>query len=413
MQKNMWCTIPIYVENLCRYKAIGYLWTLRCVGMVLAAYLLASCGGGGRTDARPSQTVPMAVQAGHPSVQVQVNGKALRFLIDTGADVNLITPSAAAQLALKPTGPSVPAVGAGGTIMITPVLWDSLRVGDIELQQQAASVTEFPQEFAYDGVLGAPFLAQFVASFDYEQHRFTLAVHSSFAVPPDATMLPMRIQGTKSFVWANAAGVEGWYVIDTGSSKAMLFYTPTVEQYNLRTQLSPTINAVTGVGVGGRTRGEIARARTLQLGPHRFAQVLVELSTQTSGSLADPSTAGHIGGEIWRRFTLTMDYVNNRLYLQPNKAYSETFVGPRSGLVLGYDQGAVVAVTVMPFSPAAQAGVVVGDELVLLNYMLAKDTSIYVLNDALKTAQGTTVSMRLRKTDGTEYDISLVLRDLL
>lgn len=89
---------------------------------------------------------------------------------------------------------------------------------------------------------------------------------------------------------------------------------------------------VVGWGVGGKATGRIARGGELKIGSVVIDDPVLELSLATRGAGADKHIAGNIGGGILNRFTVTLDYAHQRMYLKPNEAYGTPMTYDRSGM---------------------------------------------------------------------------------
>jgi hypothetical protein len=219
-------------------------------------------------------------------------------------------------------------------------------------------------------------------------------------------------------VSATAGGVSGWYSIDTGAGNALTFFTPTVERLHLRDAFTPSVTMVTGLSVGGYTHGVLVRLPRVDIGPFSFEQVVAELSLDADGYFAASQNAGNLGGELWRRFTVTLDYANGCMYLTANDAFNVPFAGPRSGLVPAVVDGAVKVIYVLEGGPAAEAGVHAGDTIVALNGVVLAPVidavqAINTVVQALKAEAGTLIVLRLRDAAGAERELEFVLRELV
>lgn len=399
--------------------------------LVLSRALLASfpflggicaCGGSmGRTPeaeatASGQVTVPMERRQNHVSVAVRVNGHPLRFLLDTGADHNVLTPDTAALLRLPLSEERVPSSGADASGQ--PVPWtvvDDLAVGDtVRLRREVAFVVPVPAEFSYDGILGATFWRAFVARLDYGRGELTLALPGRLTPPFGAVRLPLQVlSGGKLLVQARAAGHEGWFSVDTGDGGAVTLFTPAVERFGLRNALQPSLRMVTGISVGGPTWADVARLPALGLGPLQLPLVPVHLSLATGGLFGSDAWMGNLGGELWRRFAVTIDAAGGALYLEPQAAFADPFVGPRSGLVVRWNGERFEVMDVAATSPAEQAGIRRGESLQAVDgrELAAEDTNW--LRTQLGGEPGTMLTVRLRAADGTERFATLVLRDMI
>ena len=90
-------------------------------------------------------------------------------------------------------------------------------------------------------------------------------------------------------------GVKAAFDIDTGSRASVGLNSPFVQANGLRGRFQPSVEAVTGWGLGGPTRGTVARARRLTLGPLAVDNVVIDMAYAKYGAMAHTSPAGNIG----------------------------------------------------------------------------------------------------------------------
>jgi aspartyl protease family protein len=113
------------------------------------------------TAARPvSELVLRAGSHGHFMVEAAVNGTPVTFLVDTGASAIYLTPDDAARLGWTPQQLTYSEryATASGVVHAAPVTLRSLRIGQLELYDLAASVGEQPSSIS---LLGMSFLKRF------------------------------------------------------------------------------------------------------------------------------------------------------------------------------------------------------------------------------------------------------------
>jgi clan AA aspartic protease (TIGR02281 family) len=396
----------------------------RIVRAVLTVAALSACGSGPTLlvadEPAAAVTLPMQLDGVHASIEVTVNGKPARMLLDTGADQIVLSPDAARRLGLPVRSTATPGSGAAGTYSASVTTITDLAIGTIRRRKLTAYVVPVPEEFAYDGVLGTPFFAPLLTTLDYQQSAVTLRSSAPFEPLPDTTQIPIKLESGKLLAMASAAGVTGWFSVDTGAGNALTFFAPTVKQYRLRDAFSPSVDTITGVSPGGYTRGTLVRVPEVTIGPYVLNQVIVELSEADQGLFASSLYAGNLGGELWRRFKVTLDYPGRHMSLTPNNALSQPFAGPRSGLVPSLVNGAIRIVDVVDGSPAAEAGFRIGEAIIAVNGAStdtrqgeAVRTSLDKVTQALRAAPGTQVRLTVRDASGAERELTLRLRDLL
>lgn len=94
---------------------------------------------------------------GHFYAEARVNGVNIRFMVDTGASVVMLTPQDAQRAGIALPAQRELAMGVGGTVSVAPVMIDRIAVGALEARSiQAAVADQLPVS-----LLGQNFLAQF------------------------------------------------------------------------------------------------------------------------------------------------------------------------------------------------------------------------------------------------------------
>lgn len=127
-----------------------------------------------RAAAPPASELVLTAGAhGHFTVEAMVNGTPITFLVDTGASAIYLTPDDAARLGW--TAPrltySERYATASGVVRAAPVTLRSLRIGEVEFYDVAASVGEQPSAIS---LLGMSFLKRF-ASYEVRGDRLILS----------------------------------------------------------------------------------------------------------------------------------------------------------------------------------------------------------------------------------------------
>lgn len=118
-----------------------------------------SAGGGGAAGGRGNRIVLTAGSGGHFMTPGQINGRAVQFMVDTGATSIAMSAADAerAGVAYK-DGQQVRLNTANGTALAYRVKLGSVRIGDVEVYEVDAVVTQQPMPFM---LLGNSFLTRF------------------------------------------------------------------------------------------------------------------------------------------------------------------------------------------------------------------------------------------------------------
>ena len=79
---------------------------------------------------------------GHFYADAQVNGTTIRFMVDTGASVVVLSAADAQRAGIQLPSERSMAMGVGGPVEITPVTLDRIAIGGIEARDVQAAVTD-------------------------------------------------------------------------------------------------------------------------------------------------------------------------------------------------------------------------------------------------------------------------------
>ena len=125
-------------------------------------------------------------------------------------------------------------------------------------------------------------------------------------------------------------------LIDIGNSDGLwLFKT----QFDDLAQPNQVFFDELGRGFNGTVSGERGTINQVSLGKSTFKNPLIAIPDPNSIQFINVKNErkGSIGNEILRRFTIILDYNQNKLYYKPNKNYDDAFHYNRSGLTIVHD----------------------------------------------------------------------------
>ena len=287
-----------------------------------------------------------------------------RFLVDTGSSITLITPALArrypSSAAYLPATPRVRVTGADGNLTELPATsLRRLELGDARFEDVPALVYDCAPLSAHlgvkiDGVLGFPLFRETVLTLDYPGSRVLLQSPSSGALVP-GTVLPFDDARKTPLIHVQLGERSLVALIDSGSDAAFSLNPVGLEP---RFAFGPRAGATVGTLVGDRRQqiGRLAEPLTIanQIFPHPVVDLTDELST--------------IGGDLLKYFTVTFDQEHDRVTFF-REARTPIEIGPQRSAGVSFSKTPAYwkIAGVIPASPAAAAGIHLGDLVTRIN----------------------------------------------
>jgi hypothetical protein len=262
-----------------------------------------------------------------------------------------------------------------------------------------------------EGLIGYEFVKRAILTVDYAKRTLTLTKPEAFHPPAGVDPVSFTFSSHTPMVSALVDGVPGEFEVDTGSRGALTLMAPFARTNGLIDKYHAKVTGTVGYGIGGPSKALLGRAEKLTIGGATVTAPVVEISTDKLGAGSSAHTAGNIGGDILKRFTVSLDYAKRLAWFQPNALASEKEIFDRSGLWISRaSDGAIRVSDVIDESPAAKSGLITGDELVSINGKKAADWQLYDLREAFKGSVNTKFDLSVKSKKGTRY-VTLVLAD--
>ncbi len=282
---------------------------------------------------------------GRPILRVRINGgkTELRFVLDTGSGMSVISEQTANRLGLKPVaqGGLARAVGGGGKFEIVYGFLSLLEIGAVKVESVPVYIRRFyDNNNPVDGYIGLSILSKFVASVDYGEKTFSLFRRGqnndremwrtlyktdgpvddrSIPFIPSGVEIPLRT--TSSGFLSGEVLLEGVtkpqnFIIDTGASISVVSE-KLAAQEELEGFLQPTRLRVYGAAGIAEDVKTLTLPRVM-LGSltrnHVSAAVLdLEPVNETAGFTQD----GILGGNFLRHFRVSFDFHRGVIRLEP------------------------------------------------------------------------------------------------
>lgn len=267
------------------------------------------------------------IENNRPILTVRVNDskEPLRFVLDTGSYMTVISDETAKRLKIKAIAKGGRGRGIGGHFNIVYGFLHSMDIGEVKVEGLPVFIRPFFQDDnPVDGYLGTSAIADFLTTVDYNAKRLKLTRQdSSVEVNKQISSIETgtRLRTTSNGLLSGEVKVEGFneplhFVIDTGATTSVLSE-DFVSQNGLKELKSKEQTNVLGAaGVeenvstlfiprldfGGFIQ-ENVRAVVLNLNP----------INETSGF----QQVGIIGGNVLKNFRVTFDFQRTIVHLEP------------------------------------------------------------------------------------------------
>jgi predicted aspartyl protease len=384
--------------------------------------LLAYCATTAVTAPAPSIRIPAEVANGRMQVPVSVNGQpAGGFILDTGAAGSPLAAEYAKSIGIEGHGGGY-AMGAGGAVNISVAQDVVYRFGGIDMKlDNAALIPLDPISLRagrhVNGVLGRDVFTRYVTEMDYANQQVVLYSPATYESPRDAVVVPFEILHGLPHISARITLDDGRafdvkLLVDTGAGAAVILKKNFVEKAGIdMARLRPVAD---GLGVGGAVEQRAGRLGRVEIGGIAFDNPVALFSLATSGALGDSVSDGLIGGEILDRFKLIVDYPHSRFLFVPTARVHDPFESDMSGALLAVRDAsfdAIHVVSVLPDSPAAEAGLRVGDEIHSVNGQPVRALDLPSIRRDLR-APGKRTTLTVRR-EGAERQVTFTTRRLI
>ena len=353
----------------------------------------------------------------------------LRFIVDTGAEHTILTKKEISGLLQIPYERTITLMG---TDMRTQIIAHIARKVTLQLPNITfeKDILVLDDDYLHldrfagldvQGVIGAEAFRGFVVKFDFIKQIMTVYDPSVFRPSDHRKFDELQIEITRSKPYlTTTAQIQSdstvilKLLVDTGASLSMLLHTYSTPGLVLPPQ---TIRGNIGTGLGGELEGVVGRIRHIDIGPHRLPAPVCNFHEllQLSDSTFLNGRNGLIGSEILSRFNMIIDFGREKMYVQPNRFFKDAFTYDRSGISLitsGVNLKQFLVQDVLENSPASEAGVKVGDEILNINWFPARFFTLATMNDKLQGKIGKTMRLTLLR-NGQKIKVSFKLKELI
>lgn len=347
--------------------------------------------------------VPFEFWNNHAYVEVKIDGRRQHyFIFDSGAGGSAINARLVDSLAVTKLA-NIEAHGVGGAqptpaYKLARLVIGTLEFVDLPVFAVDLSAIEQASNRTIDGIVGYDVLSRCIVSVDYDKKLLTF--YNNATAPREAwgRYCDLSIDFRLPYVAGKVNDtIPGLFRIDTGSGSTVDFNSPFVQRNGLIGKDRSQYQEMRAVGIGGGSTGLMGVLPSIELCGRRIDSILVNYSTSSHGIFSGEHTAGNIGAGLLKRFRVTFDYANEKLYLAP-------LAGPvpalsafeRTGLTLR-SQNDTVFVEAVRTGTAADGLIEPGDQLLTVNATGTVGVPLAEVERQLVVAPGESVNLKIRR----------------
>lgn len=393
-------------------------------------------------------------------IPININGADLTFLLDTGVSETTI-------FSIENNGMSLSQLekikfgGLGGSESIEGYKSDHNigKIGKNFINNSCSLYIILNQEFnisshvgiPVNGIIGYHFFKNHQIIIDFNSNKITIYNNKELFQKKIKNFdeISISIEKNKPYIFADVEmsteRKNSKLLLDLGNSDAIWLFPTLIKNFVYN---RPNIQDYLGRGFNGDIYGKRSRIHSLYLGKYKFSEPIIampeEFSIQHVNLVEDRK--GSLGSEIIKRFTIALDYTNQKMYLKKNKNYDDPFHFNMSGLDFKQDglewqkdvmnlesrsyikdNNSVEIINknvqynfvlkpifsiagVRKDSPADLAGFLPNDILVTINGKKTSDMTLNKIVELMKSEEGKTINILVKRKEKELY-LKFILTD--
>jgi hypothetical protein len=406
---------------------------------VLLVFLLALCAISGNAqvlgfslaNGKKRVQIPIEIHNNLVVVPVFLNGMLpLKFILDTGVRTAILTQKAFTDILDLQYSRKYTISGPGGVKLVDAYVTNNVSIELPGVNGRGHALLVLEEDYLelrnylgtdVHGILGYELFSRFIVQIDYNKKLLTLMVPEIFKPKRKFQRIPIKVEDTKPYIDAQITLVDGTKIlskllVDSGASHGLMLEPSSDERIKVPENY---VSSSIGRGLGGDIIGKVGRIQSMELGEHKLENVVTRFPDPNSyfDSLKMGSTPrnGAVGGEVLSRFTVIFNFPKEEMYLKKKSSLTKGFHFNLSGLNVkakGSSLGTFEITDVRKLSAGDRAGVQVGDIIISVNGIGAKDLNLSIINGFFNFGPGKKIRMELNR-QGTIIRARFQLQDVI
>lgn len=267
-------------------------------------------------------SVPFELIGNRPIIKLTINRgeKPLRFVLDTGSGISVLSEETARRLKIKPVtrGGFARGIGGDGKFEIVYGLVRTVGIGEVTVKNVPVYIRKFHKESQFDGYIGLALISKFLATIDYGTQTFSLTrknLAPREAPANDDLSLPLRL--TSSGFLSGEVQLEGLdtplnFIVDTGASVSVISERVALDDGIRRFVNKEKFRVIGSAGVTDDVPAFLLPRVTF--GSHSRRSIMaVALDLDIINEASGFEQSGILGGNFLKNYRLTFDFRNSKV----------------------------------------------------------------------------------------------------
>ena len=296
--------------------------------------------------------IPFKNVSGLILIPVELNGKVLTFILDSGVSETLLFSLDNKDSLLK-NAEKMWLTGLGGGISAEAFrsVHNKLNLGEGKFVDSNHTIYMIMNEdfnfsahlgVPVNGLLGYQFFKDHVVGIDYRNEKITISTSIDYFrhYQTRYQKAAMQVIDQKAYVELGLLLKSKWqkhlFLLDIGNSESLLFFPNRISDFQFS---SKTLKDYIGKGFNGDITGIRGRIPAICLGLDTLLQPIVSKvdSFSVRNLNLNRKSLGLMGYGVLSRFDIIVDYPQKAFYFKRNKDFFEPFQFNMSGLTLKHD----------------------------------------------------------------------------
>lgn len=291
----------------------------------------------------------------------------LNFILDTGSGGISLDSTTTEELHL-PVVPTERTIrGIAGIRKVDYALDHTLHLPGVKTDSLDFHINDYSLLTAVygiriDGIIGYSLLRKYIIYVDYDYEQISFYTPGSFKYSRGGTLLRPSFNNLpiQSATVRDNVTIRQRFYFDTGGGICVLLSEDFVADSTLFTKKKKIVKTLTE-GLGGKKIMRLTTVKEVKLGPYKFKKVPTYIFDDEYNVTNYPALGGLLGADLLRRFNITLNYPKGEIYLMPNSHFRDPFDYSYTGMEIYYENHKIVVGDIIDNSPAAKAGLMVGD----------------------------------------------------